>query len=122
MKDLGGAAYILGIKIYRDRQNHLLALSQRTYLEKMLKRFSMDKSMRGLLPVIRGVKLSVTLCPAIAQKREEMSSKPYASAIGSIMYAMLCTRPDLALAISMTNRYQSNPGMIHWTAVNNILK
>ena len=51
-----------------------------------------------------------------------MSSKPYASAIGSLMYAMLCTRPDLALAISMTNRYQSNPGMAHWTAVKNILK
>src|SRR3954466_11660909 len=51
-----------------------------------------------------------------------MPSKPYALAIGSIMYAMLCTRPDLALAISMTNRYQSNPGMIHWTVVKNIMK
>jgi hypothetical protein len=38
------------------------------------------------------------------------------------MYAMLCTRPDVALAISLTNRYQSNPGMPHWTAVKNILK
>ena len=47
---------------------------------------------------------------------------PYASSIGSIMYAMLCTRPDVCLAISIAGRYQSNPGVDHWTAVKNILK
>ena len=47
---------------------------------------------------------------------------PYASAIGSIMYAMLCTRPDVCLTISLAGRCQSNPGVDHWTAVNNILK
>ena len=47
---------------------------------------------------------------------------PYASAIGSIMYAMLCTRPDVCLAISLAGRYRSNPGVDHWTAVKNILK
>ena len=47
---------------------------------------------------------------------------PYASAIGSINYAMLCTRPDVCLAISLAGRYQSNPGVDHWTAVKNILK
>src|SRR3954464_5810925 len=60
MKDLGEVAYILGIKIYRDRSNRLLALSQRTYLEIVVKKFKMDSSKRGLLPVIRGVKLNVT--------------------------------------------------------------
>ena len=38
------------------------------------------------------------------------------------MYAMLCTRPDVCLAISLAGRYQSNPGVDHWTAVKNILK
>ena len=47
---------------------------------------------------------------------------PYASAIGSIMYAMQCTRPDVCLAISLAGRYQSNPGVDQWTAVKNILK
>jgi hypothetical protein len=51
-----------------------------------------------------------------------MSVIPYASAIGSIMYAMLCTRPDVNLAISLLGRYQSDPGVEHWTAVKNILK
>ena len=47
---------------------------------------------------------------------------PYASAIGSIMYEMLCTRLDVCLAISLAGRYQSNPGEGHWTAVKNIPK
>jgi hypothetical protein len=51
-----------------------------------------------------------------------MSNVPYASAIGSIMYAMLCTRPDVSNALSLVSRFQSDPGVEHWTAVKNILK
>jgi hypothetical protein len=51
-----------------------------------------------------------------------MSNIPYASAIGSIMYAMLSTRPDVALTLSLMSRYQSNPDMSHWNALKNILK
>jgi hypothetical protein len=51
-----------------------------------------------------------------------MSVIPYASAIGSIMYAMLCTRPDVNLVVSLVGKYKSNPGKEHWTAVKNILK
>ena len=68
------------------------------------------------------MKLSKTQCPTTAEHREKMKDVPYASAIGSIMYAMLCTRPDVCLAISIVGRYQSNPGVDHWTAVKNILK
>src|SRR6266516_1778891 len=79
-------------------------------------------SMKGFLPVLQGVKLSQTQCPTTAEDREKMKVIPYASAIGSIMYAMLCTRPDVCLAISLAGRYQSNPGVDQWTAVKNILK
>ena len=51
-----------------------------------------------------------------------MSKIPYASAIGSIMYAMVCTRPDVAYALSMCSRYQSSPREAHWSAAKNILK
>ena len=51
-----------------------------------------------------------------------MNMMPYASAIGSIMYAMLCTRPNVSYALSVTRRYRSDPGMGHWVAVKNILK
>ncbi|KAK8684129.1 hypothetical protein V6N13_040161 [Hibiscus sabdariffa] len=62
------------------------------------------------------------MCPSTPQERERMSQIPYASAIGSIMYAMICTRPNLSYALSMTSRYQENPGEGHWIAVKNILK
>ncbi|KAK8569060.1 hypothetical protein V6N12_007592 [Hibiscus sabdariffa] len=122
MKDLGDAAYILGVKIYRDRSRRLLGLSQSTYIDKVLKRFSMEESKRGFLPMRHGISLSKEMCPSTPQERERMSQIPYASAIGSIMYAMICTRPDLSYALSMTSRYQANPGEGHWTAVKNILK
>ncbi|CAL8999735.1 unnamed protein product [Prunus brigantina] len=51
-----------------------------------------------------------------------MSKIPYASAIGSLMYAMVCTRPDIGYAVSVTSRYRSNPGLDHWGAVKCILK
>ena len=51
-----------------------------------------------------------------------MSVVLYALAIGFIMYAMICTRPDVSFAPSVGSRYQSNPGMGHWTTVKNILK
>ena len=51
-----------------------------------------------------------------------MTMISYASAIRSIMYAMLCSRPDVSYDMSVTNRYQSDPDMGHWVAVKNILK
>lgn len=51
-----------------------------------------------------------------------MSKVPYASAVGSIMYAMICTRPDVSYALSVSSRYQADPGESHWTLVKNILK
>ncbi|WVZ58065.1 hypothetical protein U9M48_008376 [Paspalum notatum var. saurae] len=60
MKDLGEAAYILGIKIYRDRSKHLIGLSQSTYIDKVLKRFNMHDSNEGFLPMSPGTILSKT--------------------------------------------------------------
>ena len=51
-----------------------------------------------------------------------MSNCHYASAVGSLMYAMLCTRPDISHAVSVVSRYQSNPGPEHWSAVKHILR
>ena len=122
MKDLGEATYILGIRIYRDRSRKLLGLSQSTYIDKMLKRFSMDISKKGFIPMLHGKHLSKSMCPRTQEEKERMSRIPYASAIGSIMYAMLCTRPDVAFAVSVTSRFQSMYGEEHWVAVKNILK
>ncbi|KAK8540260.1 hypothetical protein V6N12_046548 [Hibiscus sabdariffa] len=64
MKDLGEAAYILGVKIYRDRSRRLLGLSQSTYIDKVLKRFNMEASKKGFLPMTHGISLSKEMYPS----------------------------------------------------------
>ena len=122
MKDLEDASYVLGIQILRDRKNRLLALSQASYIDKVLARFSMQNSKKGLLPTRHGISLSKQQCPKTPQEEEDMRRIPYASAVGSLMYAMLCTRPDICYAVGVVSRYQSNPGQEHWIAVKHVLK
>ncbi|KAH9697148.1 hypothetical protein KPL71_023495 [Citrus sinensis] len=122
MKDLGEASYILGIKLLRDRKNKTLALSQAVYIDKILARFSMENSKTGLLPFRHGITFSKDQSPKTSEEIERMRRVPYAEAVGSLMYAMLCTRPDICFAVGMVSRYQSNPGPEHWTAVKHIMK
>ncbi|XP_042753151.1 secreted RxLR effector protein 161-like [Lactuca sativa] len=69
-----------------------------------------------------GIVLSSSQCPCTKAELDKMKDIPYASGIGFVMYAMNCTRPDLAYAISMVSKFQQNPGESHWRAVKNILK
>ena len=63
MKDLGEVFYILRIKVYRDRSKRILSLSQKLYIEKVLKRLSMKNSNRGLLPLRHSISLSKMIFP-----------------------------------------------------------
>ncbi|OMO61163.1 Zinc finger, CCHC-type [Corchorus capsularis] len=81
MKDLGEANYVLGVKIYRDRSRRLLGLSQSTYIDKVLKRFSMQDSKKGFTPMTHGITLSKEQCPVTQKERERITQIPYASAI-----------------------------------------
>ncbi|GJY19225.1 hypothetical protein Tco_0390716 [Tanacetum coccineum] len=101
MKYLRDASYILGIKIYRDRLKRLIRLSQDTYLDKILKRFKIENSKKGNLPLHHGIKISKDLCLKTNEELDIMSRVPYALALGSIMYDMTCTRPDVSFALSM---------------------
>nr|GEV81327.1 hypothetical protein [Tanacetum cinerariifolium] len=122
IKDLGEAAYILGIKIYRYRLKRLIGLCQSSYIEKILKRYCMENSKRGSIHMQEKLKLSKSQCASTPAEMKRMQNIPYASAVGSIMYAVRCTRPDVAFAQNITSRFQQNPGDIHRTTVKNILK
>ncbi|GJY03785.1 retrotransposon protein, putative, ty1-copia subclass [Tanacetum coccineum] len=122
MKDLGEAAFILGIKIYRDRSKRLIGLGQNAYIDKILKRYKMDNSKRGHIPMQERLDLNKTQGASTPEEVKRMQNVPYASAVGSIMYVVRCTRPDVAFAQNITSRFQQNPGESHWTAVKNILK
>ena len=106
MKDLGEASFMLGIKIYRDRSKRMLGLSQSRYIDLVLKRFSMDGSKRGYLPISQGIHLSKKISPKTPKERN-------ASAVGSIMYAMLCTRLDVACTLGIASLFQADPREDH---------
>ena len=117
MKDLGPAKQILGMQIIRDRKNKKLWLSQEKYINKVLERFNMINAKPVVSPLASQFKLSKEQCPSSEKEKQEMKKVPYASAIGSLMYAMVCTRPDLAHAVGVVSRFLSNPGRKHWAAV-----
>jgi hypothetical protein len=122
MKDLGEAGYVLGIEIHRDRSRGILGLSQRAYVEKVLKKYNMHKCSASPAPVVKGDKFGTFQCPRNNHESAQMKSIPYASIVGSIMYAQVCTRPDLAFVTGMLGRYQSNPGLDHWKAAKKVLR
>ena len=122
MKDLGEASHIFGSKLLRDRKERMLGLSQATYIDHILARFSMQDSKKGFLPFRHRITLSKDRCPKILDEIEKMKAVPYASAVGSLMYAMLCTRSNISFVVGMVSRYQSNLGQEHWTAVKHIIK
>nr|GEV51059.1 zinc finger, CCHC-type [Tanacetum cinerariifolium] len=95
IKDLGEAAYILGIKIYRDRLRWLIGLCQSAYIEKILKRYYIENSKRGSIPMQDKLRLSKSQGASTPAELKRMQNVSYASA---------------------------NPCDLHWTTVKNILK
>lgn len=122
MKDLGEAAYVLGIEIHRDRSRGILGLSQKAYIEKVLKKYNMHKCSASSAPIVKGDKFGTFQCPSNDYESAQMKSVPYASVVGSMMYAQVCTRPDLAFVTGMLGSYQSNPGLDHWKAAKKALR
>ncbi|RVW16631.1 Retrovirus-related Pol polyprotein from transposon TNT 1-94 [Vitis vinifera] len=108
MKDLGDAFFVLGMRIYRDRSRGILGLSQKAYIDKMLSRFGMSNCAPGHTPMAKGNKFSLHQCPKNELEKKDMERFPYASVIGSLKYAQVCTRPDIAYIVGMLGRYLSN--------------
>ena len=122
MKDLGPANKILGMKINRDRKDRKIWLSQKNYLRKVLRRFNMQDCKPISTPLPINCKLSSGMSPSSEAERMEMSRVPYASAVGSLMYAMICTRPDIAQAVGVVSRFMADPDREHWNVVKRILR
>lgn len=120
MKDLGPASRILGMDIERDRAGGVLTLSQSKYIKKVLQVFRMDQAKSVSTPLSGHFKLvSVKEDDHDVGVDEEF---PYSNAVGSIMYAMIGTRHDLAFAVGVVSRFMSRPDATHWTAVQWVLR
>ncbi|KAK6091538.1 hypothetical protein MT418_8543 [Batrachochytrium dendrobatidis] len=116
MKDLGPIHTCLNIRVIRDRQNKRISVSQEHYLKEVLTRFNMTDCKPACTPFDPGI----VLTPAL--ETENTTDAPYREAVGSLMYAMVATRPDLGAAIGLVSRYLHKSNDSHWTAVKRILR
>ncbi|TQD89904.1 hypothetical protein C1H46_024535 [Malus baccata] len=122
MKDLGESHFVLGIEIARDKNRKLLGLSQKAYIEFFFTRFNMESCNGCHVPVNKGDRLSKEQCPRTDFEVKKMSKKPYALLVGSLMYANVCTRHDIAYIVGILGRFQSNLVEAHWSAAKKVLR
>ncbi|GJY83828.1 hypothetical protein Tco_0497204 [Tanacetum coccineum] len=110
------------MEIIRDRNHGMLFLSQKSYIEKIISCFGMSSAKSVNTPSSTDFCLSTTCAPQTEAEIEYMFEIPYASVVGSLMYVMVCTRPDIAHAMSVGSRYMAHPRKEHWNAVKHICR
>ena len=117
MIDLGTCTFYLGMTVTRDRPQRVLRLGQSAYLEKILRDHNMWESKPVATPIDGKL-----VAPEPGYKAPDKLRTQYQSAMGSLMYAMLGTRPDFAFSVSVISRYNSNPDANHWQAVKRVFR
>ncbi|GKC80541.1 zinc finger, CCHC-type containing protein, partial [Tanacetum coccineum] len=113
MKDMGEANVILGIRI--KHKSNGISISQSHYIEKVLKKFNYFECTLVSTPMDTSEKLMPNNGQAVSQLE-------YSRVIGCLIYAMTCTRSDIAFVVGKLSRYTSNPGTQHWQTIQRVLK
>ena len=118
VEDLGEASFVLGVEIIRDRANRTLTIRQGAYTRALLQRHGMEDCNAVAHPMIEGAKLR-----QFDGQATDSDIKEYQSMIGGIMWAAVCTRPDIAFAAAARlSQYASNPSKEHRQAVIRVLR
>lgn len=119
MKDMGPAKECVGIRITQGENN--IQLDQSSYAEEILKRFGMQECKPISTPADPNQKLSLNM-PMSEINGEEVKNVPYQEAVGSLLYLVQGTRPDLAFAVNDVSRFNTNHSLAHWKAVKRIFR
>lgn len=116
MKEMGLVGHFLNLRIRRDRHAKTITLSQSHYTDKILRSFriSYSKPVRTPLPLAH--------LPESPSTGSEEIQLRYQRLIGSLMYAMVCTRPDISFSVNALSRHNSNPSLEHWIAAKRVLR
>ena len=125
LKDLGDLKWCLGLRIVRDRKMKTLTIDQQGYVEDTLKKFNMFHCKPVATPEAVGSQLKTPSSDNNNGKdndNNDMTNIPYREAVGKLMYAMVCTRPDIASAVRQVSRHLCNYDNTHWQAVKRIFR
>ena len=117
LTDTGPASWLLGIKITRDLTNRKLSLSKHAYIEAIITKYNFNDLKPLAIPIDPSIPLSKTQGPSKLEDVARMKNIPYREAVGSLMYAAMGTRPDIAFATSTVAQFCDNPGWVHWEAM-----
>ena len=120
LTDLGPIHWLLGIKVTRDREVRTISLSQTSYIDTILSRFSLSDAKPIASPITPGASYSKADTPSDAAQAVRMKKTPYREAIGSLMYTAIATRPDITYTISTLSQFLDNPCKIHWEAAKRV--
>jgi hypothetical protein len=118
--DLGELKWILGMRVTRDRANRVIYLDQELYIHKLLERFRMDRCKPAPTPEVVGDALNTY--PSSDDGSQVMTGIPYREIVGGLLYAAMCTRPDIAHAVHQLSKHCAAPMAEHWTAAKRVLR
>ena len=97
-------------------------MCQKEYIQKVVNRFGMTSTKLVYTPLTTSIRLSELYITQSESKKKYMPYVTYATVIGSLMYSMVCTRPDLAQTANVVSSYMGNPEMEHWQAAKYIFR
>jgi hypothetical protein len=121
MKDIGLLNYCLGIEIVRNKDSSI-SLKQTKYIDDMITRFGLEKAHSEPTPMIPNIKLSKSMCPKTDAERVKAQAFPYREIVGSVMYLMVSTRPDIAYAVGQLSMHMNDHGTEHHAAALHLLR
>jgi hypothetical protein len=117
VKDLGPISHFLGMRVMRNRENCIVYIDQKSYVEQIIERFRMDSA----TPVSTSIDPSTTM-KKCKDSDFSTSQLQYQEAVGSINYAVIVARPDTTPAVGILRRYSANPSKVHWEIVKRVLR
>lgn len=120
--DLGAVQDVLGINIKREGQTGSMFLSQKKYVQELLKKFNMENVKTVSTPLEPNTKITKKMCPKTEAEHSQMKNRPYRELVGALNYLANATRPDIAFAASTLSRFCANPGKMHWILAKRVLR
>jgi hypothetical protein len=118
----GELTWTLGMAFSRSFERKMVFLSQKLYIETLVKRFGQDDAKTVLTPLAPGTTLSRVQCPTTDDETADMHHVPYRELVGALLYVMVATRPVFGFAVGVLCRFMANPGRAHWEAAKRVLR
>lgn len=122
MKDLGQVNEILRMRVEREGATGSIRISQEAYVRRIIEKFGMTCANPVSTPIESGVKLSRKDEATSKEEKDELKQIPYRELVGSLIYLVNTTRPDISFAANALSRFNANPGRLHWKAAKHVIR